>query len=175
MQGQKIVRTFFFCIFFGIGAMVLSGSILCDVLLAFYHNKQLLQEQQLRTERLKSLINDYNALLAELERDPNFARRIAPATLGAEPDDADTIYPKATDELQIAARKVLSEDPNQIESTVPAWLSRCSEPHRRIILFFAGAGLILISFICFGSILRSAVRHPFGTTKDEPAEQTKQT
>ncbi len=51
-----------------------------------------------------------------------------------------------------AARKVLAKDHNQelIEPNVPAWLTRCSEPHRRIILFFAGAGLILISFICFG-------------------------
>ncbi len=160
MQGRNIVRAFFFCVFFGIGAMVLSGSILCDVLLAFYHNKQLLHTQQQRTNHLKSLIEDYNALLEEIERDPNFARRIAPAILGAEFDDADTIYPKATNNLQIAAGKVLAEDHNRvlIGPTMPAWLSRCSEPRRRIILFFAGAGLILISFICFG-----------------PAERTKQT
>ncbi len=153
MQGQKTIRAFFFCVFFGIGAMVLSGSILCDVLLAFYHNKQLLHSQQQRTNHLKSLIEDYNALLEEIERDPNFVKRIAPATLGAEFDDADTIYPRATNDLQIAAKKVLAKDHNQelIEPEAPAWLTRCSEPHRRITLFFAGAGLILISFICFGS------------------------
>jgi hypothetical protein len=154
MQGRNIIRAFFFCVFFGIGATVISGSILCDVLLTFYHNKQLLHNQQQRTNHLKSLIADYNALLEEIERDPNFARRIAPATLGAEFDDADTIYPKATNDLQTAARKALAKEHNQqlAEPNTPAWLTRCGEPHRRIILFFAGAGLILISFICFGPV-----------------------
>lgn len=151
MKGQNIIRAFFFCVFFAIGAAVLSGSVLCNVLLTFYQNEQLLQEQQLRTSRLKSLIADYNALLTELEKDPNFVRRIAPATLGTEPDDANVIYPRVSKELQAAARKVLAEESNQtlIESAVPAWLTRCSTPCLRTMLFFAGAALILISFICF--------------------------
>ncbi len=151
MKSQNIIRAFFFCVFFAIGAAVLSGSVLCNVLLTFYQNKQLLQEQQLRTSRLKSLIADYNALLTELENDPNFVRRIAPATLGTKPDDANVIYPKASDELQDAARKVLAEESNQIlvEPAVPRWLIRCSGSPWRIMLFFAGAALILISFICF--------------------------
>ncbi len=151
MQSQNIVRAFFFCVFFGIGAAVLSGSVLCNVLLTFYQSYQLLGTQQQRTSRLKSLIADYNVLLTEVERDPNFARRIAPATLGIKPDDENVIYPKAPDELQIAARKVLMEEPNKtsLEPTPPAWLTRYSGPRRRITLFLLGAGLILISFICF--------------------------
>jgi hypothetical protein len=151
MQSQNIVRAFFFCAFFSIGAAVLSGSVLCNVLLQYYHNKQLLEAQQLRTSHLKSLIADYNALLTEIEKDPNFVKRIAPATFGTRPDDANVIYPKAPDGLQIAARKVLAEEPNQTLTELPAWLIRCSEPRQRIMLLFAGAALILISFICFGS------------------------
>lgn len=131
---------------------MLSGSILCDVLLRYYRDKNLLQVQKQRTDCMKSLITDYNALLVEVERDPNFAKRIAPATLGTEPDDADTIYPRATVEQLTAARRALTEQPNQqlAEPAVPRWLSRCSEPRRRIVLFLAGASLILISFVCFG-------------------------
>jgi len=152
------MRTLLFCVFFAIGAVVLSGSILCDVLLRYYRDKNLLQVQKQRTDGMKSLITDYNALLAEIKRDPNFAKRIAPATLGTEPDDADTIYPRATVEQLNAARKALTEQSNQqlaslrsgsAEPPVPKWLSRCSEPRRRIILFLAGAALILISFVCF--------------------------
>jgi hypothetical protein len=151
MQGQNIVRAFFFCVFFAIGAVVLSGSVLCDVLLRYYQSKHLLHIQEQRAELLKELIADYNVLLTEVERDPNFVRRIAPATLGTEADDTNIVNPKATDELQIAARKVLTEDPNQIlvEPPVPVWLIRCSKPCRRITLFLFGAGLIIISFICF--------------------------
>ncbi len=164
MQGQNIVRVFFFCVFFAIGAAVLSGSVFSDVLLTFYQSRQLLETQKQRTSQLKSLIEDYNALLAEVEKDPNlsdaclprrdsqdFIKRIAPATLGTKPDDANVIYPKASDELRIAAKKVLAENlkKTSVEPTVPAWLTRCSEPRWRIALFFSGAGLIFISFICF--------------------------
>jgi len=159
MQGRNILRTFFFCAFFGIGAAALSGSVLCDVLLKFYRSELLLHAQQQRTKDLKSLIADYNALLTEIEKDPNFVRRIAPATLGTEPDDADTIYPRATFEQLEATRKILTDDSNQQlaslrsgsnESAVPRWLTRCSEPRRRITLFVAGAFLILVAFVCFG-------------------------
>ena len=34
-------------------------------------------------------------------------------------------------------------------SGVPSWLQRCSEPRRRMVLFVAGASLILISLVCF--------------------------
>lgn len=151
MKSQNIIRAFFFCAFFAIGAAVLSGSVLSNVLLAFYQNKQLLQEQRLRTSRLESLIADYNTLLTELEKDPNFVRRIAPATLGTEPDDANVIYPRVSKELQAAARKVLAEESDQIlvEPAVPRWLVRCSASPWRIMLFAAGAVLILVSFVCF--------------------------
>ena len=48
--------------------------------------------------------------------------------------------------------RVLAEEPNQqpAEPEMPEWLTRCSEPRRRMMLFFSGGALILISFICFG-------------------------
>ena len=153
------MRTLFFCVFFSIGAVVLSGSILCDVLLRYYLGKHLLHTQQQHTNHLKSLIEDYNALLEEIEKDPNFAKRIAPATLGTEPSDEDTIYPRATAEQLAETRKILKEQQNHqlaslrsglVKPAIPEWLSRCSEPWRRITLFVAGAVLILISFVCFG-------------------------
>ncbi|MFB0524804.1 MAG: hypothetical protein ACETVZ_04645, partial [Phycisphaerae bacterium] len=90
-------------------------------------------------------------LLSQLETDPNLVKRIAPAALGTEPQDANTIYPRATAQQLAAARKALAEAPSryQTEPTMPQWLTRCSKPRRRIMLFFAGAGLILISFIYF--------------------------
>jgi len=152
MQRQNIIRAFLFMVFFSSGAASLAGSILCDDLVQYYQNKQLLKAAQRYLERLESLNTEYDVLLDQLEKDPNLIKRIAKATLGTEPEDANAVYPKATAGQLAAARKALAEDPNhyQTESTMPEWLSRCSEPRRRIILFFAGAGLILISFICFG-------------------------
>jgi hypothetical protein len=152
MRRQNILRTLLFIFFFSIGAAALSGSILCDDLVRYYRDKQLLRAAEESLNRLKSLNADYDVLLRQLEQDPNVIKRIARATLGTGPTDANTVYPKATTEQLDAARKVLTvatkEQPP--EPAIPDWIMRCSEPPRRTVLFLAGAFLILISFIWFG-------------------------
>ena len=157
MRRQNILRMLLFVVFLSIGAAVLSGSILCDDLLQYYHNKQMLKAAEESLKRLETLNTDYDALLERLQTDPNVIKRIAPATLGTEPADANAIYPRATAEQLAAARKALAEDSNYkvAEPKTADWLIRCSKPWRRIILFLAGAFLILISFICFGPVKRT--------------------
>jgi len=142
-----------FIVFFGIGAAALSGSILCEDLVRYYRNNQLLKAAKESLRRLEALNADYDTLLEQLQKDPNAVKRIAPATLGAEPEAEDTIYPKATAEQLAAVREALREEAGHGigEPAMPDWLVRCSGPARRMILFLAGAFLILISFICFGS------------------------
>ena len=149
---NTILRTLLFVVFFSIGTSALAGSILCDDLLRYYRSKQLLRLAEESLNQLESLNADYDALLRQLEENPSLLERIAPATLGTEPADANTVYPKVTAEQLDAARKVLAKDLEQQQSRaeVPDWITRCSEPPQRIILFLAGAFLILISFICFG-------------------------
>ena len=50
-------------------------------------------------------------------------------------------------------KKALLEetDTQQDPSTRPAWLERCRQPRFRQSLFIAGAGLVLITFIFFGT------------------------
>ena len=154
MQKQNILRCLLFVIFFGIGTSVLAGAVLCNDLALYYRSRQLLRSAEESLSRLESLNADYDALLRQLEKDPNLFERIAPATLGTEPADADvnTIYPDVTAEQLDAARRVLAEDSRQMSSKaeVPGWIARCSEPPNRIILFLSGAFLIGISFTCFG-------------------------
>lgn len=125
---------------------------LCDDLLRHYRNRGLLKSAEENLGQLKSLNADYDILLKQLQEEPNVVERIAPAALGTEPTDADTIYPKATAERLAAARVALTEDLKQegFESAIPDWLSRCSEFPQRVILFLAGAFLVLISFVFFG-------------------------
>jgi hypothetical protein len=172
MDGQNIIRKFVFMVFFGIGAVAIGCSILCDDLTAYFRNKFLLNDAQESLARVRSLNADYDALLGQLEADPNLFERIAPAALGIGHQEPNTVYPSATVEQLAIARRVLSEqasarkqqgtagganrqaDESNIRASngvIPAWLSRCSEPRRRIVLFFAGAGLILTSFVCFDS------------------------
>ena len=165
MRKQNILRTVFFIVFFSIGASALSVSILCDDLVRYYRNNQLLKAAEESLRRLEVLNADYGALLEQLEKEPNAVERIAPATLGTEPGAEDTVYPKATAEQLAAVREALREEAgNGIGGpAMPDWLVRCSKPPRRVILFFAGAFLILISFICFGSVSRKANKDGFNS------------
>jgi len=151
MQKQNVIRTILFALFFSIGAASLSCSLLCEDLAKYYRNKQLSEVAQQYLDKLESLNIDYDVLLSQLENDPNLIKRIAAATLGIEPEDANTIYPRPTSEQLAAARKVLEKNlsQQQNETVVPGWLIRCNEPRNRIILFLAGTGLILTSFACF--------------------------
>ena len=149
-----------FFIFFSIGAASLGVSILCDDLVQYYRNRQLLKVTQQSLNQLESLNTDYDALLEQLEKDPNFVKRLGPATLGTDPEDANAVYPRATPEQLAAARKALMEDPNGQSAgpMLPRWLTRCSEPRRRITLFIAGSVLILISFTCFTPVRQSPTK-----------------
>jgi len=160
MQGRNVIRMILFVIFFSIGAGSLGISILCDDLVQYYRNRQLLKVTQQSLHRLESLNTDYDALLEQLEKDPNLVKRLAPATLGTEPEDANAVYPRAAREQLTAAHEALTKKQNDQSAgpMLPEWLTRCSEPRRRITLFIAGSFLILISFTCFTPIRKSPTK-----------------
>jgi hypothetical protein len=151
MLRQSIFHVFFFGIFFSVGALSLGAAVLCDDFVQYCHNKYLVRQAELSVDRLKALNADYEGLLEQIEKNPDLLKRIAPVTLGTEPADPCAIYPKARAEELAVARKALVEQTEQepLAAPIPAWLRRCSEPTKRIALFIAGAGLILISLVCF--------------------------
>ena len=160
MQRQDVIRAVLFVLFFSIGAASLSGSILLDDLVRYYQNKHYLAQAQESLVILENLNEDYDALFEQLKADPNAIKRIAPAALGTEPNEADTIYPRVTAEQLVAAKEALAEQSEAVEGpAMPRWVIRCSKQPRRTVLFLAGGFLILISFIWFGP----AERKRFGS------------
>ena len=153
MVRQKIIRAFFFAFFFAAGSAAVATAILCDELAGYWRAKGVLVDERVFTEKLESLDADYDALLGQIESDPNLLRYIAPATLGTELAEPDTAYPQATAEQLAEVRQALAAEAKQpVGSTTPRWLQRCLEPRRKAVLFMAGAFLIIISFICFGTV-----------------------
>jgi hypothetical protein len=151
MLRQGIFHLLFFVVFFSIGAAALGAAVLCDDFVQYCRNQHLVKEAQSSVQRLQALNADYDGLLEQLERDPNLLKRVAPVTLGTPPDDPCAIYPRARAEELAVARKALVEESDQdrAEASIPCWLQRCSEPTKRIALFIAGAGLVIISLVCF--------------------------
>lgn len=158
MQGRNVIRAILFVLFFSIGAGSLSVSILCDDLVRYYRDTELLAAAEKSLARLKSLNADYDAVIAMLQsdpNDPNSVKHLALVTLGPERRDPNTAYPRATADQLAAARRVLavhSDDsgPAEAGSSMPGWLERCSEPRRKLALFVCGVVLVLTSLVCFG-------------------------
>ena len=150
---MRAIRAIIFVVFFGVGATALSITVLCDDLLEYYHNKVLLSQAEEHLKKLETLGIDYDALLGQVEGDPCALARLASATLGIEPNEPNTVYPRATFDKLSAARKTLSEQGDgspSYDTSTPQWLNCwCSRP-RREILFVSAAALVLISFIFFG-------------------------
>ena len=125
-------------------------SVLCEDLVRYYSNVQFTKSAKQSIEKLKTLNEQYGSIIETMEKDPNIYKRVARAAIGAQYQDPNAIYPNTTARQLAAAKKAL-DDSNEaeIETAIPAWLSRCSEPRRRMELFFSGVILILISFVCF--------------------------
>jgi hypothetical protein len=152
-ERQGIFQIFFFAVFFSVGAAALGGAVLCDDLVRYCHNRDVVAEAQDSIERLQSLNAEYDALLGQLESDPDLVKRLAPVTLGIERNEPNTAYPRARAAELATARQALIDDAEHADMTpaLPRWLQRCSDPTKRIALFIAGAGLVLISLACFSS------------------------
>jgi len=153
MQGQDVIRGCLFVVFFAVGAAAMGLAVLCNDLIAHHRNRQLLDRARRHTAKLRSLNADYDAALRRLEDDPNLiAERLGPAALGTEPQDPETAYPRATAaqlaEAKAALAKAAHDEPN--DPPLPGYLSRASRPRMRRYLFACGAGLIILSFVCFG-------------------------
>jgi hypothetical protein len=151
MHRQNFLHVFLFVLFFSIGVVALTGSILSEDLLRYYRNNHILKSAEKSIRQLQSLNSDYDSLLGQLQHDKDFAKRIAPATLGTQPADADAAYPKAKVEQLAAAKKALTEIPvpKVDESAVPRWVVRCNAIPRRIALFLCGSFMVIISFVWF--------------------------
>lgn len=154
MERHDILRFLVFVIFFSSGAVALGAAVLCDDFIQYCRNQYQVQQAESSIHKLQALNADYDALLEQLQNNPDVFKRIAPVTLGTPLEDPNTIYPKAKAQELAIARKALEDEAGEepTQAAVPVWLQRCSDPAKRIVLFISGASLILISMVCFTSV-----------------------
>lgn len=148
------IRFFLFCLFFlpGMAAIVLS--IIAEPELAnYYKSRHMLWEIEHQNKKIQALTEQYQAQIELVESEPNILARFAPQTFGTEPKAPDTVFPKSqNDKLKAETEHILSQMQNiTVVDPIPHWLSRILQPRIRRGLFGAGAGLVLITFIFFGT------------------------
>ena len=149
-----IIRFLFFCLFFLAGACAVVLAILAHPeLYDYYHNRAMLDQLYAQNERITELTTRYTERIELVEAEPEILRRFSASTFGQKPAAPDTAFPEAgSEKLRAETEKILKTEtlPNPIDP-IPGWLTRITEPGSRTALFLAGTGLILITFIFFGS------------------------
>lgn len=154
IRAVLIIRFVLFLIFFLAGAGAIVLAILARPELEdYFKNRAMLEQIEAQNETLKSLTDQYAAQVALIESEPNILQRFSVTTFGHKPSAPDTVFPEADNaDLRAEADKILKAEPQpQPVDPVPAWLARILEPKIRKALFATGCGLILITFIFFGT------------------------
>jgi hypothetical protein len=153
-------------VFFSIGIAAIAVSILVNDFNQYYLVKIQLHNTKLNNDKLQKLIDGYNEIIKSIEADPHIVERLAPATLGVEPNAPETAFPKASRQELLAAQRALiaAAPPLPPEPVLPDWLKRCSDPMLRKMLFLAGSALVLVSFTCFNVRKEVVSRQPSATS-----------
>ena len=150
---MRIVRYVLFCLFFAVGAGAVALAVLADEIRDYCEGRNLLAKTLAENEDIQFLTIEYAAQIDEIRNDPNIVSRLERVTLGRQSGAEDTAFPRASEKLlSEAAQAVLADlrTPRPARQ-VPKWVERISEPNIRYSLFFAGAGLVLVTFIFFGA------------------------
>lgn len=147
-------RYIFFCLFFSLGAGAMTLSFMAPELLANLKSIEYLNKTEYNNEKLKEMIDIYQRKIDMIENDPQALERLKRKTFGIEPSDDSTVFPKATlEELELADAALKTEINKPADNNKLAiYLERSAEPIAKKGLFLAGAALILISFVSFGTI-----------------------
>ncbi len=154
-----IVRYVLFCLFFTVGAAAITLSILIDPEISTcLTNRRMLHEIRRQNEKIADLTAQYEAQINLVRTEPNVLRRLERVTFGTSthlPEDASAAdLPPGSQALRQTAQSILADmqkSPAAAETDLPSWFLRCRKPRIRTALFAAGSGLILITFLFFGS------------------------
>jgi hypothetical protein len=159
MHKTELWRTVLFCLFAGAGFVALTVSILAGELLDLRLYGLEIQKAEQLNQRLQKLTAQYEAVIKQIEDDPNILSRLAGVSLGIEPNTADTAFPRVPEYERLVAEKILLEQlqTKAARPSPPNWLLRINHPWSRTIMFICSAGLIIVSFVCFGTLKKSPV------------------
>ena len=149
---EKFNRALFFSLFSAIGILSISLAVLGPEWKGLYKMQSSTQQSEQNNEKIRQLIEDHDVLIGRINKDPNILKHLAPVTLGENPQEPNMPPVEITADKLAQAKAVLAqsdENANAELSKIPPWLERATLARSRIILFAAGAGLILIAFVCF--------------------------
>ncbi len=151
---EKFSRAVFFSLFCAIGIFSMVLAVLAPEWKNLYKIKSATKQSEQNNSKIEQIMKDHEELIRRINKDPNMLNRIAPATLGEKSQDHNLPAVEVTADTLAQAKSVLEQSDNDEnlkvpEEEIPVWLQRVTLVRSRIVLFAAGAGLVLVSFVCF--------------------------
>jgi hypothetical protein len=148
---NRTIRTLLFMLLFGVGVGSLALATLCDDLHHYYQQRRNLAIAEIQMDVLRGYNADYDGLLAHLKGDPNAIRRFEHIVLGKQPEEPNSIFPKASLNVLMQTQKTMTSyrEPGPVPE-IPAWVQRIRKPSRRRAMFASGGALVLIAILWFG-------------------------
>ena len=148
-----ILRFILFCIFFTIGATAIVLSVLAEEIEDYYEQRGVPGLMEADNERIRNLAAKYEDQVAAIKATPSILKNLEHITFGSQPSAEGTTFPNASPGQLSAAKEALVENVNRrvAPSQLPEWVRRCKDPNSRLTIFVAGMGLVLITFIFFGT------------------------
>ncbi|PKL49166.1 MAG: hypothetical protein CVV39_03375 [Planctomycetes bacterium HGW-Planctomycetes-1] len=156
---MKLLETFgralFFSLFSAIGIFAVALAVLGPEWENLYKINAATEKMQQDNRQIEQIIEDHDVLIGKIHKDPNMLKRLAPEITSEKIEDANLpdvqITAEMLEQAKAAIEQVDSNENTKISEEVPAWLERTTLKSSRIILFAAGAGLVLVSFVCFNA------------------------
>jgi len=157
---EAILRLLLFVICSAIGILSIALATLGNEWKGLYDTKAAVIQTERNNVKIEQIIKDHEVLTGQIATDPNILAKIAPLTLGSDVNDPNERRANITAEMLDKAKAVLnSSDDAASLPQPPIWLQRSTTDENRIILFVCGAGLVVVSFACFGKMKKKAASH----------------
>jgi hypothetical protein len=152
MRKEPFLRILFFVIFSCLGIAAISLSMLAQEWIDLYTINSKLHKVEQTNRKIEVLNRDHQSLIDSINNDPNMLKRLDTIVLGTASAEANIPVPDITEQQLQKVKAILAETDSEEppETGPPRWLQRCGQRRYRLIMFIAGAGLILVSFTCFG-------------------------
>jgi hypothetical protein len=153
---EKFSRAAFFSLFSAIGILSVTLAVLGPEWKNLYKIKAATKQSEQNNRKIEQIMRDQEELISRINKDPNMLKRLVPANLGQKPEEPNMPAVEITTDTLTQARAVLEwsnddENPRVSQERIPARLQRATLKMSRVILFAAGTGLVLVSFVCFAA------------------------
>jgi hypothetical protein len=153
---EAILRLLLFVICSAVGILSISLATLGQEWKSLYDTKAAVIQTERNNVKIEQIIKDHEVLTGQIATDPNILAKLAPLTLGSDVNDPNERRANITAEMLDRAKAVLnSQDDAGSLPQPPIWLQRSTTGENRVILFVCGAGLVLVSFACFGKMKKN--------------------